>query len=216
MIQLACTLVTDGSSDRALLPLLAWLFNQHNVAPAPEIQWYDQGKSGRRVKSLSDRIGDALVNYPCELLFIHRDAETSLPGEREREIQQAIDSCARNHGIPPVVFVIPVRMTEAWLLFDEASIRGAAGRPTGKTPLKLTKFSHCERIADPKALLRHYFCIASELKGRHLKRFHAEAAVHRLAELIEDYSPLRDLPAFARMEAQLVAVLKAHGLASRS
>jgi len=212
MSQIACTLITDGSSDRALLPVLAWLFNQHKVAPAPDIQWYKPGTFGRRGRSLSARIADAVENYPCELLFIHRDAEALPAIKREREIQRAIDSCdLTKFENPPAVFVIPVRMTEAWLLFDEPSIRRAAGRPNGKKTLSHTGLSYCESLADPKAVLRQCFITASELKGRHRNRFNTDAAVHRLAELIEDYSPLRALPAFARMEAQFVAVLMDRG-----
>ncbi len=41
--------------------------------------------------------------------------------------------------------------------------------------------------------------------------FLPQAAVHRNAELIADFSPLRELPAFARLEEALAAVLAERG-----
>ena len=79
------------------------------------------------------RIEFALEAYPCDCLFIHRDAErdpTRIP--RREEIQKAIESLECQDAVPHVC-VVPIRMTEAWLLFDEAAIQRAAGTPTEKS-----------------------------------------------------------------------------------
>jgi len=52
-----------------------------------------------------------------------------------------------------VVPAVPVRMTEAWLLFDEAAIRRAAGCPNGSMPLELPSLKTSEDIPDPKTIL---------------------------------------------------------------
>ncbi|MEE8523965.1 MAG: hypothetical protein V3T72_08540 [Thermoanaerobaculia bacterium] len=57
--------------------------------------------------------------------------------------------------------------------------------------------------ADPKD--------ASELKGRRLRRFRQGQARQRLAELIEDYSPLEQLSAFQAFRSELNSVLVEHG-----
>jgi hypothetical protein len=56
--------------------------------------------------------------------------------------------------------------------------------------------------------LRELFVQATELPQRRLKRFRIEQAVHRLAELIEDFSPLRQLPAFCQLENELKTVIE--------
>jgi hypothetical protein len=148
----------------------------------------------------------ALDLYPCNLLFVHRDAE-GLPLEMRRdEILKAFKGVA--YGALPVVCVVPVRMTEAWLLFDESAIRMAAGNPDGRVNLALPRLERCEEIPDPKALLHEALRTASELTGRRRKKFRPDVQVHRLADLVDDYSPLRRLPAFRALEGDLQAAVQ--------
>jgi hypothetical protein len=46
--------------------------------------------------------------------------------------------------------VIPIRMTEAWLLLDEEAIRDSAGRPSSSVSLGLPLPQRVETIPDPK------------------------------------------------------------------
>jgi hypothetical protein len=107
------------------------------------------------------------------------------------------------------VIVIPVRMMEAWLLFDKERLREAAGCPLGNAPLDLPRLRSCEGLADPKERLHRCLRVASEKRGRHLKKFNVDSTLHRLSELIPDFSPLRKLSAFRRLEDELQSVLRA-------
>ena len=210
MILLDCTLVSDGSSDRALIPILGWLLQVHGAYPTQRIEWYDPSRFRHPPKSLRERIDHALENYPCDLLFIHRDAEDVALSRRVAEVRKSLggDSFGEDRRVPAVL-VIPVRMMEAWLFFDEAGIRRAAGCPRGNTPLDLPKLTSCEDLADPKKRLHRCLRVATEKRGRHLKKFNVDSAIHRVAELIPDFSPLRRLPAFQRLESELRDVLSA-------
>jgi hypothetical protein len=149
-------------------------------------------------------------NYPCDLLFIHRDAEGERLARRVAEVRTALEaSSSGEDGRMPAVLVIPIRMMEAWLLFDKARLREAAGCPRGNTPLDVPTLRSCERLADPKERLHRCLRAASEKRGRHLKKFNVDAAIHRLSDLIPDFSPLRRLSAFQRLEEELRAVLRA-------
>lgn len=75
MSDLRYTLLCDGGSDRTLLPILEWLLREHHVSYALQPVWADLGRLPRPPKSLSDRISDTIALYPCDLLFVHRDAE---------------------------------------------------------------------------------------------------------------------------------------------
>ncbi len=114
-----------------------------------------------------------------------------------------------------LVPLIPVRMTEAWLLFDEAAIRAAAGRPRGREPLMLPKLSQLEGRADPKELLEGALIeAAGSPGGRALRRLREDLGMlkHRIAENIEDFTPLRALSAFKQWEADLSAALRGLGI----
>ena len=98
-------------------------------------------------------------------------------------------------------------MQEAWMLIDENAIRIAAGNPNGTVALRLPRLQEIENLAEPKNLLHELLRNASELTGRRLKKFSASANAHRVAELIEDWKPLRKLSAFIEFEAELDQVL---------
>src|SRR5947209_4717743 len=143
MSDLRYTLLTDGSSDRVLIPLLTWLLRTNGVNQAIQSEWADFRHLRVKPRDLAARITLSLKLYPCELLFVHRDAETEPRESRIVEISRAIDDAA-NTGLvsfPPTICVIPVRMQEAWLLFDVAAIRRAAGNPHGQENLILPQLN---------------------------------------------------------------------------
>jgi len=200
------TLLTDGSSDRVLLPLINWLLRQHsqNVFNG---EWADLRRLVDPPHTLTDRIQKALEIYPCDLLFVHRDAERVARNVRVTEIHAALD------GTGPAVCVVPVRMQEAWFLFNEDAIRTAAGRPKGREQLRLPPLQRCESVSDPKVALRDALVRASGLSGRKRRHFPVMERTYRVAELIEDFSPLRRLSAFKALETDLTTTLEGNGWA---
>jgi hypothetical protein len=197
---LTYTLITDGSSDRVLKFPLEWLLReQHGLVPIG-----NYASRRRRCRSLRDRVRIALREYPCDLLVIHRDAETV---ERQRRVQE-IRGALQEHYAQPAVCLVPVRMTEAWLIINEQLLREAAGNPSGAVPLELPRLHEIESIPDPKTKLHELLRLASGLRGRRLKKFQPDQAVHRLGELISDYSALRELPAFNAFMNELSSVLR--------
>ncbi len=208
MTVLTYTLVADGPSDRSLGPIINWAISQ---APASntiliDSQFADFRESQEVPQGLVERIRRAVAEFPCDVLFIHRDAEREPPVRRRNEIEEAV----REVGVQPVICIVPVRMTEAWLLFDEAAIRRAAGNPNGNTPLRLPPLHKLDSLPDPKALLQDALLTASGATGRRLKQFHRDIRSHRyrVAELIEDYSPLRRLAAFNDFERDIRSFLE--------
>jgi hypothetical protein len=137
---------------------------------------------------------------------VHRDAENQDPESRYVEVLHANDT-----GLGHVC-VVPVRMQEAWLLHDAAAIRQAADRPSGTDFLDLPPADRWERLPDPKSTLHNALRIANGATGRRARRFNPARAAHRLAELITDWSPLRALPAFARLEADTRTALRSLGV----
>lgn len=208
MKELRYTLLSDGSSDKALLPLLTWLLRSHLVEYAIQSTWADLRRLPKPPKKLLQRIILSLELYPCDLLFVHRDAEKETHQKRVVEIQEAILQ-VKSVQVPPFVCVIPVRMQEAWLLFDEAALRRAAGNPNGHQVLDLPDVAQLEELPNPKNILHELLRQASGLSSRRVKKFSVNERVHRVAELIDDFTPLRSLPAFMMLEAEIKQVIKA-------
>lgn len=201
MTPLRYTLRPDGPTEARLLPVLNWLLGQH----LPDVEIRPQFADPRQLpqgspKDLGEKIRLSLRLFPCDLLFVHRDAEKEDPTNRVEEIAGAV---ALVDGSPRHIPVVPVRMSEAWLLFDESAIRRAAGNPNGRVKLKLPAVKNLERETDPKETLKELLLEASGLNGRRLKSFAHQRAMYQLAEEIEDYSPLRLLPAFQRLETDV-------------
>lgn len=197
-----CTLLADGSSDRVLLPILQWLLDQHCSA-ATELNFADHLPS--EPTGLTERIRAAMDYYPCHLLFVHRDAEGDDPSVRQGQIDAAWAGC--NPAVQ-LVSVVPVRMTEAWLLMDDTAIRGAAGNPRSTATLDLPKPGKLEQHKDPKGALFEALRTASGYSGSRLKDFRPESRRHRVTELMATFAPLRTLPSFARLESQLQKVFR--------
>ncbi|UIN19446.1 hypothetical protein [Herbaspirillum frisingense] len=189
------TLIADGTSDRVLLPVINWVLDQiDGISYVPQYAEHTLRPSA----GLLRRVESAAKIYECDVLFVHRDAEGLTFQRRIDEIQHELAALGR-HYVP----VVPVRMTEAWLLIDEAAIRAAAHNPKGKTPLNLPGIDRLESVVDPKELLFDKLRLASELSARRTQKFRPETCRHRVAELISDFSPLQKISSFRRFESDV-------------
>ena len=210
MTELRYTLVTDGSSDITLIPILTWLLRENGVAHTIQSEWADLNRvphSKRR--RLEDKIYWSLELYPCELLFVHRDAEREPRENRVSEITTAIQRVVIS--VPPRICVVPVRMQETWLLFDEPAINHAAGNSSNRQSLNLPPINRLEDLPDPKTELHERLKQASNLKGRRLSGFPVSEYARRITEFIQDFSPLRALSAFAALESELQQIVEQQG-----
>lgn len=206
MKEIRYTLLTDGSSDRALIPILSWLLYQHCPEYAIQPEWADLGRLPRPPKKedIPKRIIKSVELYPCDLLFVHRDAERMSREERASEIRQAFAKIAH----PPVVCVVPVRMTEAWLLFDEMAIRTAAGNPNGNQPLELPIINDIESLPDPKKMLHDLLRAASgHVSRRRLNRLSVGKLAFRVTQFTSSFMPLLELAAFKNLEEELLEII---------
>lgn len=202
------TLVSDGSSDRALIPLIRWLLSQHGAGPALDVRWADFQFLRARPSSLREKIVRAVELNPCDLLLIHRDAENQPIEDRKQEIAEAIEELeAEGLFDVPSVCLVPIRMTEAWLLIEELAVRRAAGNPAGTMNLSLPRVNRIESRTDPKKILFDALEAASGHSGRRLAKLNVSVLRYRVAEFISDYSPLRRLSAFRAFEQDIVTII---------
>ena len=194
-------LVCDGSSDASLTNHIQRLLIEGGATEANGEAWHHGG-------ILAEKVGLALKSSSAiDLLFVHRDAENPRNTEdRHREIESAIREVEYDG---PWVPIVPVRMTEAWLLLDENSIRKIAGRPRDTTNLVLPRPRDVEGIPDPKDRLDSILRQASGASGRRLRRMHRELPRMRnqLLQDLELGSTLEQVPSWARFRDDTLQAL---------
>jgi hypothetical protein len=211
MKRLKYTLLSDGSTDQALLPILTWSLRANHVTCAVQSAWADLRLLPRPPQKLVNRMARAVDLYPCDLLFVHRDAEKESLEQRSDQIRVAFREASFQRQMPRHICVVPVRMQEAWLLFDEAAIRWAAGNPNGKQSLQLPALAWLEQLPDPKEVLYDLLREASGLEGRRRRRLEPSRLAVRVADFIEDYAPLRTLPAFQTLQIAIQEAVQNEG-----
>jgi len=211
MALLRYTLLSDGPADRALMPPITWCIAAHSPNLPIQAEFADFRRLFKPPRGLTNRMLKAVDLYPCDVLFVHRDAENEPAQNRVNEILAAAKELASDFQVP-VVAVVTVRMQEAWFLFNESAIRRASGNPNGKMEFDLPPLSKLEMVPDPKSMLHEALRTFSGLKGRRLKAFGASGHANRVADLIDDFSPLRSLRAFRDFEDRLKTVLEVSGV----
>ena len=161
---------------------------------------------GRKV---ADRLQAVLdLGSSPDIVFVHRDSEKQDPTLRHHEVATAVASV--DPSLPSVA-VVPVRMTEAWLLVDEQRIRDVAGCSNSSINLGLPALRQIEEHPDPKTLLRSALDAASGLHGRRLRQFQQRFGENRrtLLQRLDVHGPIRQLPAWQSLEASLDTTLAA-------
>jgi hypothetical protein len=189
--QLTYVLAADGGTDRALVPIIEWAI--HRLDPEVEILEPEFRKRKAPVKLFLQGLETGAM-----VVFVHRDGEGAALATRLQEF----DGVTRDDVVP----VVPIRMTEAWLLIDATAIARAADRPDAA--VTTPGVNHLEALANPKQALEDLLLAAAgNPVGRRKKQFERSIVQRRVnvASLIDDYSPLESLPAFQRFQADLAA-----------
>lgn len=190
--------VAEGSSDAPLASLVETLFRDQGVKVRLTAPDFGQLPEVRKDVESRIRAGVKLMDGRVDLVVVHRDADNAGSDARRQEVEAAM---ARVEIAAQCCPVIPVRMTEAWVLIDEGSIRKVAGNPRGRSDLGLPKLTEIERVADPKELLRKSLLTASALTGRRrereAKRFNSQR--RQLLELVDRNGPITSLPGWQRL-----------------
>lgn len=200
-------LLADGPSDLPLAEHLESLCAEHGREV--EVTPIDPRTLGAPNRTVEARLRFLLSqNADPDLVFVHRDAEARDPLERVEEVRHGAVSA----GVSParVVPVVPVRMTEAWLLLDEAEIRRVAGRPGGTNRLNLPRIAGVETLADPKERLRDVLLVAGQPRGRRRReQFGRDFGRHRalLLQRLDLQGPINDLEAWRRLKGDIADAL---------
>lgn len=213
MAELRFTLVGEGASDSALVPVIGWLLE--DLLPGVSLSGYCANDDDLpSVRNLAARIVESVKARSCHILFVHRDADTAGREARVNEVEIAVTAARTIMPMQiPVVAVIPIRMLEAWLVTSESAIRRAAGNPNGRMPLAVPRLRDLERRPNPKSDLEAAFRTASGLNTHRASRLKLNHLA--VARATESFQPLRQLPAFQAFEADVQRVIREQGWPER-
>lgn len=195
----AYTLVGDGTSDRVLTAVIDWVLRE----ALPGVLLAEPAFLHRKHQPIVEAVEFARQRFGRHLVIVHRDAERATWETRAREILTT----------DGVVRLIPVRMTEAWLLGDEQAIRYAAGNPEGTAPLQLPAPDRLDSLPDPKGVLRDAIIAAAGApRGRRLKALKRELSrrARLVAEYTDTWTHLDALEAFRRFRTELLVSFPMH------
>lgn len=199
--------VAEGSSDEPLADIVESLFFDQGISV--HLSKPDFGRLDRVPKDVKSRLraGNLLTDEVLDFVVVHRDADNAGAPARRKEIIDAITQLGM--AVVPIP-VIPIRMTEAWLLLDEASIRLVAGNPKGKTPLNLPKVHEVESAADPKSLLSECLLKAADATGRRHERAAKRFFQHRrqLLERLDRHGPVSRLSSWQQLQTDIDMAIK--------
>lgn len=95
-------------------------------------------------------------------------------------------------------------------MIDEAAIKTAAGNRRYASELELPPVNRLEEIPDPKNLLNDLLRQASDLNRRRQRSFRVAKHARLVTEFIEDFSPLRQLSAFAALEEEVSSAVQSN------
>ena len=199
--------VAEGSSDGPLADIVELLFLRNGVHVNLSRPDFTQLKVSKDVGSRVEA-SRKLVGTDVDLVVVHRDADNVGHDARLVEIDHAVSRVMDEAQLVPVV---PVRMTEAWLLLDEAAIRHVAGNPNGRNRLPLPKRKEAERVADPKALLAECLLTAANVTGRKRDRLAKRFGQSRrqLLERLDPDGPVVELQSWKHLVAVVAKVASA-------
>lgn len=187
--QLTFSVIADGGTDRVLVPIIQWAI--HRLDPQVEILEPEFAKRKGSVKEFLSAYHPDVM-----LVFVHRDSENRSLEERLVEF----DTTEGSNIVP----VIPVRMSEAWLLVNGPAIARAAG--SSSSVVDIPKVSAIENISNPKRHLDKLLLeAAGNPSGRRRKTFKRSMVNRRVsvASFITDFSSLEDLRAFRSFQQSL-------------
>ena len=193
-------MVCEGNSDAPLAFHIQRLFESCGY-PRPDFNVSSEGRL------LVDKVNSGLAMAPqYNVLFIHRDADSAVADPRYREITEAVQQAGYDGTW---VGIVPVRMTESWLLLDAAAIRNAAGNPNGRIRLDLPSPAEAERIADPKSALRSAIIASAEVQGRRRRALTKRLPNMRdqLLETLPVGGPLEHLESWTQFRDDTVSAL---------
>ena len=148
-VTIAC--LTEGKTDdRFLLGIIARTFESILLKAPGEIMVMEPQFFGKSSTKGVEDIVDQMDGY--DIICIHADTDNLSPQQAIQQRIQPVINTIRNKGNTScIVPIMPIRMTEAWMLADKDAF--IEELDTEKSYADLNISSNIENIADPKQII---------------------------------------------------------------
>jgi hypothetical protein len=217
MNSLVLALYAEGRTDERFLPIviqrtaeqiLAQRGSQVVDVPAPTVL---EGSMDRKPSRRAERILEAArCAHGYHALIVHADADHPTPERAlEERIEPGLDLVRRSQKAvcEQVIPIVPVQMTEAWMLVDSGALCEVIGTNVDAASLGLPQHARqVESDAAPKRTLNR--AIQNALAGRPRRRRRLEVGTlyEPLARQIR-LARLSGIPSYARFAGDLTDLL---------
>jgi hypothetical protein len=206
---LICVLICEGNSDLWFLPGLLkrgieHLCQEHGRC-AVEVEVIPVAADHQRPARIVEALAAA---GRFDVLLYHHDGAPATAAEAKiEEVRRAVLTSRRE----PMVPVVPLRETEAWLIADPGALASALGLAPEVLGGRLPKRPRdAESVADPKALLNEITGLGLRRTGREKLRDRRPGLFAELADRV-DLGLLRQVPSFARWWTDMTDALEKLG-----
>ena len=212
MRYLGLALFAEGPTDHRFLGsvlnrLCTEICQSHGRAPVDigevlELHSLPGSQQQSRAERISAAAREAATAW--HILFIHADADADAKAARQQRVQPAMDKlmATGEFSAHDIVAVIPVRMTDAWMLADPDALRKALHLVENLDLELPTRTRELERLTEPKAQLQQITRRSSTRKRQRRRRDPLDSLPRQLGNSIS-LDCLRRLPAFQIMEREL-------------
>ncbi|MFE9422732.1 DUF4276 family protein [Kitasatospora sp. NPDC006697] len=211
MRYLDCALVCEGASDRAFLPGLMSRAVRDLCAAEFETDVQVEVRPLWADHQRTDTVLDAAARDRFDLLLYHHDGAPEQQCERTLgELRREWD---RARG-EPLVPVVPLRETEAWIIADPAAVAFVLGGERYVTDAGLPpRAREAEHVTDPKVPLRRAVEAAQRPQRRSRRAKTGTDTQSYFTAFAEHVSigRLREVPSFDQWWKDMIKVLEGLG-----
>ena len=217
MKQLAMALFAEGSADHQFIRIVAQrtaerILNQYSSMLVdvldPHIVERSQGRQASKI------LDAAYASYGFHLLLVHADADArtrdaALADRIEPGRQLVLLASKDGEKVcDSVVPVIPIQMTEAWMMADSDALIAVIGTQASQTDLELpSRPLQVESLADPKLKLRDVLGIAQSRRPRRRRRELKISDLYEPLARMVRLDRLKLVPAYLRFHEDLTQAL---------
>ena len=208
-------LYAEGATDERFLPQLLWrlcddlcLMLNQRVEVAP-VEVLPVVKAAQIAGSRHDRILAAAeaASDLWSVLFVHADADGDAIAARASRVHPGLELLQQRFASRIAVAVVPVRMTESWMLQDGNALRNVLGCTLSDKDWGLPgSDAGVEALTDPKQMLEQIF-LSTQPSGP-ARRRGVGGLYAPLGERVS-LDRLRRLPSFRQTDQELQAALHA-------
>ena len=207
--QLLIGLYTEGPTDiRFLKSIVKRTFDKICYECSPMIEILDiypiKITKSSFIEDVMNASRQGVDNFGIIILCVHADADDSSDENvYQNKITPALSAIENaEDGICKIIVpVIPVRMTEAWMLADKALLKKEIG--TNKTDQELNIYKAPEQYADPKATIEEAIRIAQQERTRRHRNELTIADIYLSIGQSISIDKLKQVPSYTKFQENI-------------